>query len=489
MVRIEPPSAASISGSAARATATSEYALTSTASQKRSRGVSVKRPSRSVASANATEWTSRSSCPPNASPTSPKTRSRSSSARTSQAVTSGESTDSASSRTFFSIRSPWYVNASEAPPAASRLAIAQAIERRLATPKTSPRLPAKMSLGTRESCATLRILAPPTRSLPLLSGARPPRGLRCRGPAQAHPPAAHGRARAPTPAPRRDQDPRRAGVRPRHRDCRPAPAAARDRAWPRLPLGPPARQAEPLHVRLARLPRAALRGPGRRRRTDPPRDPERAVPGALPHRPRRARGEPAVRQAAGARADFGRAQGLPERRLPPRHQQEPRRDPRRPVLGRDRRVRPGDQDRGRRRRDRPDEPVLQPGRLLVPGRLPEGPDQVHDAEGDRRAGVPGARLRQAGAAPDLPRRLVPRDARRRDRGRRAGHRCAARARPPARHGPLGDRTAGLARQLPRLQHAGPDRWLRRLHAADHRRVRERGRRWNGRDQLLRRRAP
>ena len=47
--------------------ATNEYALMSTAIQKRSRGVSTKRPSRSSAAANATEWTRTSSPPPNAS--------------------------------------------------------------------------------------------------------------------------------------------------------------------------------------------------------------------------------------------------------------------------------------------------------------------------------------------------------------------------------------------------------------------------------------
>ena len=57
--------------------------------------------------AKATEWTSRSRPPPNASPVSAKTRATSSSERTSHAVTSGLSTDPASSRTFPSIRSPW----------------------------------------------------------------------------------------------------------------------------------------------------------------------------------------------------------------------------------------------------------------------------------------------------------------------------------------------------------------------------------------------
>ena len=78
----------------------------STAIQKRSRGVSVKRPSRSSAAANATEWTSRSSLPSQAAAVSLKTRSMSSSDRTSHGVTSFEPTDDASSRTFASIRSP-----------------------------------------------------------------------------------------------------------------------------------------------------------------------------------------------------------------------------------------------------------------------------------------------------------------------------------------------------------------------------------------------
>src|SRR6188472_3001382 len=113
----------------------------STAIQNRSRGVSVKRPSRSSAAAKATEWTSTSSPPPNASVVSAKTRSRSSSERTSHAVTSFVSTVAARSRTFFSMRSPWYVNASCAPSDASRSAIAQAIDRLLATPSTSACLP------------------------------------------------------------------------------------------------------------------------------------------------------------------------------------------------------------------------------------------------------------------------------------------------------------------------------------------------------------
>src|SRR3954465_11087546 len=82
-----------------------------------------------------------SSLPPNTSPTSPKTRSTAASSRTSSSVTSGLETESASSRTFFSIRSPWKVNATCAPPSVRRRAIAHAIERLLATPSTSARFP------------------------------------------------------------------------------------------------------------------------------------------------------------------------------------------------------------------------------------------------------------------------------------------------------------------------------------------------------------
>src|SRR5262249_49463302 len=104
--------------------------------------------SRSSAAANATEWTSRSRPPPNASPTSENTRAMSSSERTSQAVTSGLSTCAARSRTLDSIRSPWYVNASRAPPSASRRAIAHAIDRLFATPRTNPAFPSKSTSGT-----------------------------------------------------------------------------------------------------------------------------------------------------------------------------------------------------------------------------------------------------------------------------------------------------------------------------------------------------
>src|SRR5262249_43836872 len=139
----------------------------SSAIQKRARGVSVKRPSRSSAAANATEWTSTSRPPPNTPATSEKTRATSPSERTSQSITSGLETLSARSRTFFSIRSPWKVNASCAPSSASRFAIAQAIERRLATPRTRPRFPSnRIAPGPYTGCGTLDALR---RFVPLLA--------------------------------------------------------------------------------------------------------------------------------------------------------------------------------------------------------------------------------------------------------------------------------------------------------------------------------
>ena len=164
---------------------------------------------------------------------------------------------------------------------------------------------------------------------------------------------------------------------------------------------------------------------------DPPRCAERADLVPLPDDPRRDGGQPALRRPAAADAGRRGAQGLPERPLPPRHEPEPLGDPGRHVLGDDRRTRPGNQDRRGRRRRRRDEPVLQPGRLLVPGRLPEGRQEVDDAEGDRRARLPRPRLRAAGPPCPEPAGLVPRHARRRDRRGRGRHRRLARPGPPA----------------------------------------------------------
>src|SRR5438132_12784601 len=303
----------------------------SIAIQKRSRGVSVKRPSRSSAAANATEWTSRSSCPPNASPTSAKTRSRSASSRTSHDVISGEPTDSATSRTFFSIRSPWNVKASDAPPAASRLAIAHAIERLFATPRTRPRLP-ENGWSTGRSCGTLNFLAPPTRSRALLGGARPLGRLGSNSAAKADQAPSRRRAHAAADAPRGDPGPRGPRLGPRDGAGRPEPAAARDRAGPRAPCLRYPPEAELAHHRLARLPRPPQPGAGRGGGANRPRDSAVPDPGALPDPPRRSGAHAPLPQAAGARATLVRPADLPQPSLPPRHEPHPGRDPRRRAL-------------------------------------------------------------------------------------------------------------------------------------------------------------
>ena len=166
----------------------------SSAIQKRSRGVSVKRPSRSSAAAYATECTSRSSPPSNVSPTCEKTRSRSASERTSHSTTSGLATVSARSRTLFSIRSPWNVNASRAPSSARRFAIAHAIDRLFATPSTRAVLPSNRPGDTKAGdprlvCGSLRrpivLLAPLAALLFALPAAGALQPVRRRSPRQA----------------------------------------------------------------------------------------------------------------------------------------------------------------------------------------------------------------------------------------------------------------------------------------------------------------
>ena len=80
--------------------------------------------------------------------------------RTSRA---GEPTEPASSRTLLSIRSPWNVKASSAPSAASRRAIAHAIERLFATPRIERALALEPQPLARESSASPGERAPPRR--------------------------------------------------------------------------------------------------------------------------------------------------------------------------------------------------------------------------------------------------------------------------------------------------------------------------------------
>ena len=241
----------------------------STASQKRSRGVSVNRPSRSSAAAKATEWTSRSSRPSQVSATSPKTRSTSSSARTSQGVTSFEPTDEASSRTLLSIRSPWKVKASSAPSSARRLAIAHAIERLLATPMIRARFPANRA--TWRSYGYSAVRAPPRRIPRTRRGADRHVGCcRCL-PADR---AASRRAGDPARPRREDHGPGRSPQGPHHRHpdaVRPATRRLLAHAL-RQQRHAPAERAEP---RREGLRRQAAAGAAGRRRFAEARDPER----------------------------------------------------------------------------------------------------------------------------------------------------------------------------------------------------------------------
>src|SRR6478752_7330458 len=304
MVTIDPPPAASINGSAARAVATSEYALMSTAIQKRSRGVSVNRPSRSSAAANATEWTRMSSFPSNVSATSPKTRSIAASSRTSSSVTSELETVAARSRTFFSIRSPWNVKASWAPPSASRRAIAQAIERLFATPRTSARFPSNIGRRLYLASDTVRNLASPP---PRLGGFRTVGGdLRVRR-ADADP-APHGRGLAAACARGRDHDPGRASPGRHACDHPPFAAAARRLAEQRPPrVRRPLAAARHTQHELPRLPLPARPPPGRRRRPGARGDPAGTHPGAFRDPARRlCRATPCEVAAAAAAARLDR---------------------------------------------------------------------------------------------------------------------------------------------------------------------------------------
>ena len=146
-------------------------------------------------------------------------------------------------------------------------------------------------------------------------------------------------------------------------------------------------------------------------------------PVALPARRERAGGRAPARRARPAERAARGGAGLCERPLPPAARPEPAADRRAGALGARARERGrGDEDRDHRRGDRPDAPVLRAGGVHDAGRLPQGPDRLHEREGDRRPRLPAGR-------PDLEERLeavrpgplLARDARRRDRGREREH--------------------------------------------------------------------
>ena len=82
-----------------------------------------------------------------------------------------------------------------------------------------------------------------------------------------------------------------------------------------------------------------------------------------------------------------------------------------------------------------------PAGYAYPPGFPKGGDTLDDAEGDRRARVPRPRRGRAQPPRGRPARVVPRHARRRDRGRQRGHDGAGRRRPPAHDRPLRRRAA------------------------------------------------
>ena len=173
-----------------------------------------------------------------------------------------------------------------------------------------------------------------------------------------------------------------------------------------LARGTPA--ADPHARKRADKPRAAHRdrGPGR---TDP-----LALP---PGRERDGRRPPPL-PARPAHLAPGRRERLLERPLPAAARSQPAADRcSRPLGPRAHERRPGDEDRDHRRGDRPDAPVLLAGRVHDARRVSQGPDGLHDGEGDRRARVPA---REPGLEERVeavrPRAVLTRDARR-------WHRC------------------------------------------------------------------
>ena len=329
----------------------------------------------------------------------------------------------------------------------------------------------------------MRFLAPPTRPL---GRSRAGGGDVSLGGVDAGP-SRHPRKR---PAPRSRRDARRAArppARPDPRDRAPGRSPARRLGLGALGRGGCRRQpARPRESIVAGVSRPSASAPGCGSSAGTRGDPAGPHPGALRGRARRIRGRASGR--------FARETGRPSRRdarlsEPDLHAHDGPRavgDPCGRAAGSDGRQGAGDQDRGRRHRRRPVEPVPRARRLLVPSRLPEGRHEAHDAEGDRRSRLPGAGPRQAeqpGFRPDR----APRHARLRHRGRRRGNERAGGTRPPRDGEPLRRRPAGLDRQLPRLHGADAVR-SRGRHARDHQRVRVGGDRRDERDQLLGRRS-
>ena len=142
-------------GRPSRAIAMSEYTLMSKAVWKPDREMSVKWPSRSSRSANATAWT-RMSRSPSLRCQCSKTLPISSSSRTSQPSTKVEPIEAASGRTRRLISEAIELKPTSAPWSYRALAMPQAIEWSLATPKTSAFLPLSSPSRTQSSAGRAR---------------------------------------------------------------------------------------------------------------------------------------------------------------------------------------------------------------------------------------------------------------------------------------------------------------------------------------------
>ena len=207
-------------------------------------------------------------------------------------------------------------------------------------------------------------------------------------------------------------------------------------------------------------PRRAPTSPGSRqaqaaaRRRAAARDPAGADHRALPGPARRLHARAPVPRAAQARRRSPRSAGLPEPRLPPRHEHEPVRDRRRHVLG-DHRARRGQGVKIGVVDDGIDQAnaFLNPAGFSYPAGFPKGQTAYTTQKVIVARAFPGPGSGKQGRLP-----LFAADSFHGTHvagiaaGRR-GHDRARRARPPAGDRPLGDRPARVDRQLPRLQRA------------------------------------
>ena len=399
-------------------------------------------------------------------------------------MTSGLDTDSASSRTLFSMRSPWNVNATCAPPSASRRAIAHAIDRLLATPRTSARFPENIpgdAIRLRILCGALRRPLLLTVAIALV--------------------AATSASAAPTPLHREVREQGFQRVRAGHLTIPPKSPRGTTRVIVRLSAPPLAawnaarparvgsRTTQHLNVHstasqayVAQLARQQDAAVAAVRAAIPKRASSRSATRSSSTGSRSASRRRACRSCSASRAS---RRSIPSLSYYATMDRGPSVIHATDLAGGDRRQGPGREDRRRRHRRRPDEPVPQSRRLQLPGRLPEGRHEEDDAEGDRRQGLPRRAARREQHEAVRPDRAA-RHARVGDRGRRRRHERAGRARPSRRREPLRRRTEGVDRQLPRLHRPDPAR-PRGVDARDRARVRGGGRRRHERHQLLRRR--